>query len=723
MCAGLRSGRPGSTGIFSVAEPSRALPPESPLDMPRQSVGGVRRAVPSLGILTRIDLIISRFVLFVLTSAITGYGVYEAYAVMDADAGLTILQWVFLVLFAISFGWVAFSAAQVMLGFPAAVLRTRRQRRSSNQSATTAILIPVYNEEPTRIAAAVAAMAGELAAEEPGRFAVFLLADTNRAEAWIGEEAVFSRLIAEADGGCPVYYRRRRQNTEKKAGNIADWVERWGGAYEAMLVLDADSVMGIGVIRELARRMGGDPGLGLLQTIPRIVRARTLFGRLQQFANRCYGPVFAAGLGFWHGCEANYWGHNAIIRTRAFAQSAKLPLLSGKPPFGGPVMSHDFIEAALIRRAGWRVELAPDLVETYEEAPPALSDVITRDRRWCQGNLQHIRFAFADGLTLVSRMHLLMGIMSYVSALVWLALIATGLVIAVQAGLTEPDYFAAPGLFPTWPVFDSERAIQLFILAMAVVLTPKLLGWLSVMLRPRRLIQYGGPVAFTLSVLLETVLSALYAPVMMLAQANIILDIILGRDAGWKPQRRDDGPISFAAAWRAHTWHFITGLALAALTASIEPGLFFWTLPVTAGLLLSPFLSWISGMRSIGLALKRVAVLRTPEEQPGASPALTAMAARLASWRAGPWPGTIEALVRDRELLAFHVAQLDPVEPDFLEADIIAREKLVRSDSLAAACAWLSPAERLAVLVSPSLLAHAAAKVETPARTVASAAH
>jgi membrane glycosyltransferase/TusA-related sulfurtransferase len=309
-----------------VAEPSRALPPESPLDMPRQSVGGVRRAVPSLGILTRIDLIISRFVLFVLTSAITGYGVYEAYAVMDADAGLTILQWVFLVLFAISFGWVAFSAAQVMLGFPAAVLRTRRQRRSSNQSATTAILIPVYNEEPTRIAAAVAAMAGELAAEEPGRFAVFLLADTNRAEAWIGEEAVFSRLIAEADGGCPVYYRRRRQNTEKKAGNIADWVERWGGAYEAMLVLDADSVMGIGVIRELARRMGGDPGLGLLQTIPRNVRARTLFGRLQQFANRCYGPVFAAGLGFWHGCEANYWGHNAIIRTRAFAQSAKLPL-------------------------------------------------------------------------------------------------------------------------------------------------------------------------------------------------------------------------------------------------------------------------------------------------------------------------------------------------------------------------------------------------------------
>lgn len=696
------------------------MPPESPLDMPRQSVGGVRRRVSSLGAMARIELIIGRFVLIALTAAITVYGVHEAYQVMNAGEGLTILQWVFLVLFAISFGWIAFSAAQVVLGFPAAVLRTRRQRLSSEQSAKTAILIPVYNEEPTRIAAAVEAMAGELAAAEPGRFAVFLLADTNRAEAWISEEAVFSKLVGQAGDGCPVYYRRRRANTEKKAGNIADWVERWGGAYEAMLVLDADSVMGAGVIRDLARRMAGDPGLGLLQTIPHIVRARTLFGRLQQFANRCYGPVFAAGLGFWHGPEANYWGHNAIIRTQAFAQSAKLPLLSGKPPFGGPVMSHDFIEAALIRRAGWRVELATDLVETYEEAPPALSDVIIRDRRWCQGNLQHIRFAFADGLTLVSRIHLLMGIMSYVSALVWLALIATGLVIAVQTGLTEPDYFAAPGLFPTWPVFDSERAIQLFIVAMAVVLTPKVLAWVSVMLRPRRLMQYGGPVAFTLSVLLETVLSALYAPVMMLAQANIILDIILGRDSGWKPQRRDDGPVSFAAAWRAHAWHFVTGLALAALTATIEPGLFFWTLPVTAGLLLSPFLSWVSGMRSIGLALKRVAVLRTPEEQAGAAPAIEAMAARLASWRARAVAGTIEDLVADPDLLAFHVAQLDKAETAFFEAEIIAREKLARSHTLAEACAWLSPAERMAVLLSPALLAHAAAKTAAPARVAAS---
>lgn len=700
--------------MSSVAEPGRALPPESPLAMPRQSVHGRRQRARPMRPLKRIELYLGRFALIVLTALITGYGVFEAHGVMNVGGGLTLLQWVFLVLFAVSFGWVAFSAAQVVLGFPAAVLHTRRQRLISDQPAKTAILIPVYNEEPARIAAAVEAMAEGLAGRAPGRFAVFLLADTNRPEAWISEQAVFSRLIAGSSAACPVYYRRRPANTEKKAGNVADWVERWGGAYEAMLVLDADSVMGTDTILDLARRMEGDRNLGLLQTIPRIVRAKTLFGRLQQFANRCYGPVFAAGLGFWHGREANYWGHNAIIRTAAFAACAKLPVLPGKPPFGGPVMSHDFIEAALIRRAGWRVELAPDLIETYEEAPPALSDVIIRDRRWCQGNLQHARFVLARGLTFVSRIHLMMGIMSYVSALIWLALIATGLVIAIQAGLTEPDYFAAPGLFPTWPVFDAERAVRLFIIAMAVVVTPKLLGWLSVMLRPKRLMQYGGPLAFTASVVVETVMSALYAPVMMLAQANIILDIVLGRDAGWRPQRRDEGTIPFGQAWRAHAWHFIAGLALAALTFTIEVGLFYWTLPVTAGLLLAPLLSWISGMRGLGLALKRVAILRTPEEQPRAAPAIDAMAQRLAAWRAVDGPDSLPGLAADKALLAFHLAQLPDSSGRFEEAEILAKEKLARSRTLAEASAWLTPAETLAVLKSRDLLEAAASTPYSP---------
>nr|WP_238322525.1 glycosyltransferase family 2 protein [Kordiimonas gwangyangensis] len=87
-------------------------------------------------------------------------------------------------------------------------------------------------------------------------------------------------------------------------------------------------------------------------------------------------------------------------------------MLKGNAPFGGHVISHDFIEAALLRRAGWSVRFDTDLNETYEEAPPSVSDVITRDRRWCQGNLQHIKFLFARGLAFTTRMHIFSGIMA-----------------------------------------------------------------------------------------------------------------------------------------------------------------------------------------------------------------------------------------------------------------------------------------------------------------------
>ena len=690
-----------------MAEPRLTLPAEAPLDMPRQSLNAVASKLRRGrgGWLERVQLLIARLVLFTVTAGLTAFGVFEMRAVISGGgAGATLLQWAFLVLFTISFAWVGFSASQCILSFPAAVIGARR-RTISAEPCPTAVLVPVYNEEPRRIAAAIEALASGLAQRAPGRFAVFLLSDTNRPDAWIEEESVFFRLHAEAPLACPVYYRRRTSNAERKAGNIADWVTRFGGAYEAMLVLDADSVMGADTVVTLAARMAADPGLGLLQTIPGLVRARTLFARLQQFANRCYGPVFAAGLAAWHGPESNYWGHNAIIRTRAFAEAGKLPVLKGKPPFGGHVMSHDFIEAALLRRAGWRVELAADLEASFEEAPPALSDVIVRDRRWAQGNLQHSRFLFADGLSFVTRLHLFSGIMSYVSALIWMALILCGLALAIQAELTEPDYFAEVSLFPSWPVFDSERAVRLFIIAMVVVLTPKLLGWLAVLLRPRRLLAFGGPIALTLSVITETILSALYAPVMMLSQANILLDILLGRDSGWKPQRRDDGAISLGQALRAHVWHVATGVALAVTTLLLGLGLFFWTLAVTAGLVLSPVLSWVSGMRWAGLALRRVGVLRTPEERRGGDPVVAAMEARLQHWRSEQTADSLAALASDRELLAWHVSQGGVANSDaYDEHVVLAAEKIRRSASPEAAQAWLSPAEKMAALRTPRLL-------------------
>jgi membrane glycosyltransferase len=123
--------------------------------------------------------------------------------------------------------------------------------------------------------------------------------------------------------------------------------------------------------------------------VPLIVNRTSLFARVQQFASRLYGPMLSEGLAWWSGSEGNYWGHNAIIRTRAFAEQAGLPRLPGRKPFGGEILSHDFVEAALLRRGGWDVRMAPQLYGSFEECPPSLPDLIVRERRWCQGNLQH----------------------------------------------------------------------------------------------------------------------------------------------------------------------------------------------------------------------------------------------------------------------------------------------------------------------------------------------
>jgi membrane glycosyltransferase len=73
----------------------------------------------------------------------------------------------------------------------------------------------------------------------------------------------------------------------------------------------------------------------MIQTVPRLVGGRTPLARLQQFAGRVYGPMLARGLAAWFGNAGNYWGHNAVIRTQAFASSAGLPSCRGASPSAG----------------------------------------------------------------------------------------------------------------------------------------------------------------------------------------------------------------------------------------------------------------------------------------------------------------------------------------------------------------------------------------------------
>ena len=694
-------------GLPASAVPARPL--EQPLTMPRAALDQprlpMRRRVRGQPV-RAFGVMIARAFVAVLTVGLTVLGVREMVGVISTGE-ITVLQYVFLALFAVNFAWISFALAQALLGFCRHLALSIRSPKDPqvDLKLRTALLVPVYNETPERVTAAIGAMSDALNERAPGRFAFFILSDTNQPDAWIEEERHVADLVTRAPADCPVYYRHRKNNRERKAGNIADWVEHWGGGYDAMVVMDADSIMDSATLISLALRLQENPDLGLIQTIPRIIRGRSLYARLQQFANRCYGPIYGNGLAFWHGRSSNFWGHNAIIRTCAFAEAARLPELEGKPPFGGHILSHDFAEAAFLRRAGWGVRLDTDLVGSYEEAPPSLIDVLIRDRRWCQGNLQHGRLLFAPGFAMCSRVHFLSGILSYLSAVSWFLLVITGLLLAIQAQVTRPEYFTEPSLFPQWPVFDSERAIELFIVSMGVVLAPKVLGWLAAMLNPREMLGFGGPIVLTASLIWEVLLSALYAPVMMLAQTRIVFSVLMGRDGGWQPQRRNDGRIPLGEVVHAHAWHVVTGLALAALAWWIHPDIFWWLLPLTVGLVLAIPLSAASASPLTGRLTRALRLGRTPEE---ARPPYLALdlETRLAEETAAPdTSAALLRLRRDPVLSAWHLAQLAPAVPGETLSDeaLVGLAKAEREADPEILTQWLSRDQTMALLSQPDL--------------------
>jgi membrane glycosyltransferase len=449
----------------------------------------------------------------------------------------------------------------------------------------------------------------------------------------------------------------------------------------------------------LAATMEAEPELGILQTAPALAGARTPFARLQQFASRIYGPVVARGLAAWQGGDGNYWGHNAIIRTAAFAASCGLPELPGKQPLGGPILSHDFVEAALMRRAGWRVEMATDLGGSWEDSPPSLIDAAARDRRWAQGNLQHLKVIGARGLRWPSRVHLAIGVMSYCASPIWLLLIGFGFALSLQTLLNRPEYFPEGfQLFPTWPLFDSERMVRLFIATLAVLFLPKAIGLVSAFLSRKVRRGCGGAWRLLASGLAELVLSALYAPIMMLIHSRQVAEILLGRDSGWGPQRREGGETSWRDAWRAHRWHMGIGAATAGAAWFVSPMILAWLAPTLLGLFFAVPLSKLSGSAGAGAAMRRMGLLATPEER-DPHPILAEHEAARERFPHPPKDGVL-ALAGDPMLREAHYRWARPATrrrgaPD--GAALTAAHKIAEAETLVEALTWLDARERVHV--------------------------
>jgi membrane glycosyltransferase len=694
------------TGLTSAAS-FRALPDEAPLPMPMQSLRASpgHRGRPA----SEPRLIGVRRVLVIGSAvAMTVEATHEMYRVLAVN-GPTALAIVMLALFVALFAWIALSFTSALAGFFSLLGGGGRRLLLHDitvPATRTALLMPTYNESPHRVTAGLQAIWESLqAAGPPGEiFDIFMLSDTTDPDTWIEEEAAFLTLLRRTGGNGRIFYRHRPHNTARKAGNIADWVTRFGAAYPQFLILDADSVMAATTLVHLVNAMERHAGVGLIQTLPIITGGSTLFARLQQFAGRVYGPLIAHGIAWWHGAEGNYWGHNALIRTRAFAEAAGLPELRGKKPFGGLILSHDFVEAALLRRAGWAVHMVPALRGSYEECPPSLTDLAIRDRRWCQGNLQHAAVLPARGLHWISRLHLLTGIGSYITAPLWLLFLLSGILIAVQARFVPPNYFpAGRSLFPRWPVIDPVRAMWMFVGTMALLLIPKILGVAALRRADRR--GCGGALRLLVSLLLESVLAGLMAPVVMLTQSLHVVSILSGRDSGWNAQRRDDGSVPFRVTAAQYRWHTILGLILGGVAWAVSSSLALWMAPVVLGLALAIPLAAVTARRSAGVALRHLGLLRIPEEF--FPPDVLARAGHVTPDVQGPVRGMLR-LLDDPDLREAHrrmLPQTAPIRADAVDAALaVGRARLNAAQSPAEALAAMTPAEQLACLGDPTAL-------------------
>ena len=688
-----------------IVEPNAGAPPPEPIEMPVQDLRAPPQGVATLPTVSRTRA--GRWLVFLGCAALTAIGTYQMVKVVEVG-DISALEWAFISLFAITFGWIALPCAAAL----ASLLLPPRPLATGNPKAplrtTTALAMPVYNEDPVKTMAALEAMARALAAAgQAHAFEIVILSDSTDSNIWVRETLAARRLRSALQDIMPVWYRRRWRNEARKSGNIADFVTTWGGRYDHFIVLDADSIISETALVRMAATMEANPRLGILQTAPVLAGGESLFARIEQFASWIYGPVAAAGVTVWTGNEGNYWGHNAIIRTRAFAQSCGLPELRGRPPFGGPIMSHDFVEAGLMRRAGWAVRLMPDLEGSYEEGPPSLLAAATRDRRWIQGNLQHAGVLGAAGLAWPNRVHFLIGIMSYLSSALWLGLLGTGLMLAAQALLIRPEYFVNEyQLFPTWPRFDAERMLQLFVLTLVVLFLPKMVGLARALADRRRRKMAGGGARLAMGVLLEILLSALYAPVMMLMQCRHIYEILSGRDAGWGPQQRIATGDSWQAVWRRHRWHFLIGIAVSVLAFYLNPILFAWLSPTLLGLIFVLPLSRLSGSAKAGRYLRDRGLLVVGTETQ--EPAILAARRELVE-RASPLPADgLGYLAADPAEASAHFAfNLPPPAGARGQPDVnmlLARQKLADARTQSEARAWLTRTELAWVASDQKLL-------------------
>lgn len=647
-----------------------------------------------------------RALLLGLVLAQTAAATYYMTGVLPYHGGQP-LEIAILSLFAILFGWISTGFWTAMMGFLVllgggryTISRTAPGDAPIDEQARTAVVMPICNENVQRVFAGLCATYESLARTgEQRHFDFFVLSDSSDPDFRVAETEAWVQMRREIGEGGRLFYRWRQHRIKRKSGNLADFCRRWGKNYRYMVVLDADSVMSGKCLTKLMRLMEANPNTGIIQTAPRAAGRDTLFARIQQFATRAYGPLYTAGLHFWQLGESYYWGHNAIIRIAPFIRHCALGRLPGHGALSGEILSHDFVEAALMRRAGWAVWIAYDLAGSYEEMPPNLVDELGRDRRWCQGNLINSRLLMAEGLHPAHRVVFMTGVMTYLSAPLWfLSLLLSTALLAVHT-LIPPQYFVEPRqLFPLWPEWHPDWALRLLSATATLLFLPKILSVALIWAQGAK--RFGGGFRLALSMLAEQFSSALLAPIRMLFHTQFVVAALTGLAIHWKSPPREDAETTWGEALRRHGLHTLLGLIWAGGVYWLNPSFLWWLLPVVGALILSVPISVYSSRVSLGRRLRTAGLFVIPEE----------------SWPPRVLQWTQKGLKRSITQSNFVDAVVDPVVNALICASGVARigqSATIRKhrlrlvdDALKGGPAVLTSQQKMTLLSDPVALSH-----------------
>ena len=567
--------------------------------------------------------------LLVLISSILALALLAT--VLSGD-GLGVLDGVMLFCFALTLPWTMIGFWNALIGFcilyfakdpisltcpPINAAKAHHPIRGK-----TAIVMAVHEEDPGRVFSHMQTLAADLeVAPFADKFEFFVLSDTQDVGIAAKEAKLYSNWLEHAQDSSRIHYRRRFDNQDHKTGNIWEFLDSRGADFDYFIMLDADSLMSGELVHKLVRTMDATPDLGICQPLIAGLPNDSAFVRVFQLGMRHGMRAYATGGAWWQGDAGPFWGHNAILRTAPFLEHCRLPKLPGEPPHGGLILSHDQVEAALMRGAGYKVYVLPDEQGSYEENPPTLQDFIKRDLRWCQGNMQYWRLLGLKGLLPMGRLQLILAILMYVAAPAWLAFMFVGLAQAAILGLFHSTSLqsmdglqAGAYLEASYTSLNYGLGIGLFAIMMTINFTPKIAGLLSVLFSAKRRAIYGGAGPVMVSGLLETVFSLFLGPIMAVSQTIFIIGLISGRTISWEAQRRSAVALSWGEAFSGLWPQTLIGFGMLALLWAFAPAVLPWALPIVLALVLAVPFAWLTSQHAFGGLLKRHRICSTPEE-------------------------------------------------------------------------------------------------------------